>query len=84
MNISFSVLSPPVMRQASQEPSFAPGAESQVRSSPTPLQAAPIRPETQAIGLQPRMSSRRSGAGMREARVTVSGSGEPSGATPLL
>src|SRR5262245_19733839 len=52
MNISFCVLSPPVMLQASQNPSLAPSLESQTRSSPTPLQGAPTLPETQAIGLQ--------------------------------
>ena len=83
MNISFSVLSPPVMRQASQSPSPAPGDESQLASSSTPAQAAPMLPAEHAIGLQ-RPTVCEALTGTREARVTVSGFGEPSSLTPLL
>ena len=51
MNISFSVLSPPVIGHASQTPSPRPGAESQSRSV---VQEAGgfILPATHAIALQ--------------------------------
>src|SRR4029453_5518177 len=81
-NISFSVLSPPVMLQASQKPSPAPGDESQAASSSAPLHGAPILPATQATGLHFPMNSAL--AGTREARVTCSMFGEPSSLTPLL
>ena len=77
-NISFSVVGPPVIGQASQKPSPAPGLESQDAPSLSPLQAAPVLPETHATGVHVVRS------GKREYRVTASGSGEPSGATPLL
>ena len=77
------MLSPPVMRQASQSPSPAPGDESQVASSSAPSHAAPIFPATHAIGLQ-RPIVYDALTGTRDARVTNSGSGEPSGLTPLL
>ena len=82
MNISFSVLSPPLIAQASHKPSFALGAESQVWLSPTPY----ARGADLAGGARGRRARRRirALAGMRESRVTASGSGEPSGATPLL
>src|SRR5437763_16312753 len=80
MNISFSVLSPPVIGQASQTPSLRPGAESQ---SWLVLQAAGgfIFPATHAIGLHLIGEF----GGMCEARVTSVGSGDtPSAATPSL
>jgi hypothetical protein len=77
MNISFSVLSPPVIEQASHDPSRAPGDESQRRSSP--VQGAPTFPATHAMGWHWKPCG-----GTCEARVTVVGSGEPSAATPLL
>src|SRR6185369_1126704 len=83
MNISFWVLSPPVIRHASQKPSFAFKLESQVRSSPTPLHAAPTLPDTQAIGLH-RPIVPWALVGTSEARVTRSTSGVPSSFTPLL
>ena len=86
MNISFSVLSPPVIRQASQSPSPLPVDESQVASSFSPVQARPTAPSfTQAIGLQePSDPGALALSGTREARVTFSTLGEPSGFTPLL
>jgi hypothetical protein len=80
MNISFSVLSPPLIRHASHSPSFAPDAESQVRSSPTPLHGVPTLPAAHATGVHRLMAL----CGVFERRVTVSGSGDPSAATPLL
>jgi hypothetical protein len=77
-NISFSVVGPPVMGQASQRPSPAPGLESQDAPSSDPLHGAPTLPATHATGVHDVRS------GMREALVTLSGSGDPSGATPLL
>ncbi len=79
MNISFSVLSPPVMGHASHEPSPALGDESHRRSSPTPEQGTPTFPETHAVGVQWNPCG-----GTCDARVTVVGSGEPSAVTPLL
>ena len=83
-NISFCVLSPPVMRQASHRPSPAPGEVSQVALSFLPLQASPTAPSlTQAVGLQ-RPSDCCALVGTREARVTFSTLNEPSSFTPLL
>jgi len=79
MNISFSVLSPPVMGHASHEPSFAPGAESQLRSSALPAHGAPTFPAVHAVGVQWKPCG-----GTWDARVTTVGSGDPSVATPLL
>src|SRR5689334_2272295 len=83
-NISFCVLSPPVIGQASQSPSPAPGDESQLASSSAPLHAAPTLPATQPTGLHVPPTVPWALGGMRDRRVTSSTSGEPSGLTPLL
>src|SRR5262249_45580992 len=80
MNISFSVLSPPVIGQASQSPSPAPGVESHVALSAAPLHAARTLPATHATGLHLMGEV----GGMRDRRVTASGFGEPSSFMPLL
>src|SRR5262245_6772126 len=79
-NISFSVLSPPVMWQASQTPSPDPDDESQ---SALPVHGAAILPATQATGVHLPMDCCATG-GTREARVTVSTLGESSAFRPLL
>ena len=79
MNISFSVLSPPVIGQASHTPSLAPGAESQSRSR-RHAAGGFIFPATHAIGVQWIGEF----GGMCDARVTRLGSGDPSTVTPLL
>ena len=84
MNISFSVLSPPVIRHASHTPSPAPGEESHVALSLEPLHAAPTFPATHATGEQTPMPASYALSGTFDARVTVSGLGEPSSAWPLL
>src|SRR5436309_14543512 len=82
MNISFSVLSPPVIGQASHTPLFAPGTESQSRSV-LQLAGGFIFPATHFTGLQ----KEHDGAfgGTCDARVTRVRSGDtPSAASPLL
>ena len=86
MNISFSVLSPPTIGQASHTPSFLPDTESQSRSV---VHAAGgfILPATHAQGCAVVAGGQWIGefGGMCDARVTSVGSGdEPSPATPLL
>ena len=73
------LLGPAVIAQASHSPSPAPGDESQAASSSTPEQGSPTRPAVHASGTQGEAF-----CGMRDARTTVAGSGDPSGATPLL
>src|SRR4030095_12874752 len=78
-NISFSVLSPPVMLQASQNPSPDPDDESQ---SAFVVQDAPILPATQATGVHLPMYCCATG-GTREARVTASPLGGRASVLPL-
>lgn len=77
-NISFSVVAPAVIGQASHQPSPAPGVESQLASSPVPVHGSPTRPSTHATGRHVVRS------GIVERRVTRRRSKPPSGSTPLL
>src|SRR2546425_5006227 len=81
MNISFSVLSPPRIGQASHTPSFTPDLESQ-SGSVVQVAGGFIFPATHFTGVQ----CENAGAlgGTCEARVTRVASGDPSAVTPLL
>ena len=86
MNISFSVLSPPTIGQASHTPSFFPDAVSQSLLV-TQEAGGFILPATHAQGCAVVAGGQWIGefGGMCDARVTSVGSGdEPSPATPLL
>ena len=83
MNISFSVLSPPVIGHASHSPSPAPGDESQVASSSAPLHAAPTRPAVHATGLHVPPTCPAAVTLTRDRRVTCDGSGTSPSPSPF-